>query len=892
MKRLLRLSIGEADRQRDVERELKLHIELRAAELRAEGLDPEHAYDEAARVFGDYGNIAVECGRIRRQRDRERRRRGIVNDVWRDLRHGVRVLLRTPGFTMVAVLTLALGIGASTAVFSVVNAVLFRPLPYAEPERVVVLHSRWDGADEANTSPAEFLDYEEQRVFSAIGAYARGTGTLIGEHSAERIHIGLLTPGAFQALGVAPQFGRLLLPGEGEAGRDAVVILGYGFWQRAFGSDRSIVGRTVQLGSGPAEVVGIMPSYFRLPDHYGVDAPIDLYQPYSITAAAAANRGSHFLDVVARLAPGVELQHAEATTGRIAADFVARFPDDYPADMKFGNWLQPVHEHVVGEIRPLMRIMMVGVAFVLLIACANVATLVLVRSEDRRRELAVRAALGARRGQIVRQLIVENVVLALSGGIAGVFLAMLATRGLVALRPGDIPRMETIQVDGGALLFALAAALVSALLFGVVPTLLSGTRIDSLRESGTRTTSSRRAQLFRTTMVATEVGLSIILLAGAGLMIRSFTQLSAVDPGYRIENVLTFGVTVSGPGYVEDGPRRDFHAVLTERLRALPGVRAAGAVSNLPLASSLGDLGIQIEGRETRADEVSNRLDWQVVTPGYFDAIGIGIVKGRAILPTDDERAPGAVVISESAAKRYFDGIDPIGRRFRLGGNAGPGTVTVVGVARDVRHASLDQSSAPAMYLPHRQFTFWNGGRAVAGLEHVVHTLGDPNDFASAVRRVVAEIDPRVPVAQMRTMEQLSSQAVAEPRFMVSLLGFFAVGALGLAVVGIYGLIAYTVARRTRELGIRAAFGARGSQVMLLVLAQGMRPVFAGAAAGIVCAFFLTRTLTSMLYEVKPQDPKTFAVSILVLIAAALAACMVPALRATRVDPARALRMD
>jgi predicted permease len=560
--------------------------------------------------------------------------------------------------------------------------------------------------------------------------------------------------------------------------------------------------------------------------------------------------------------------------------------------MRFGAHTVEMRDDIAGNVRPVLLVLLAAVGLVLLVACANVASLTLTRADARRREFALRTAVGAGRFHLVRQLIVESLTLATLGAIAGVLLATWAVSALLALQPQAVPLAGEIGLDTPVLLFALAITLLTALLSGLAPLVQQrGDPAAMLRESS-RSTAAAPRQRFRRSLVTTELALAVVLLAGAGLLVRSFAGLLAVNPGYAVRNVLTTRISLPDARYPDDPTRRDFFTQLERRAAALPGVLAAGAVSNLPLANGLGDLNIRIEGREVREGEVSPRLDWQVVTPGWFDAMGLTLMMGRAIREDDDERAPGAVVINQSAAQLYFPNQDAIGQRFRLGGGAGPGWVTIVGIVADVRHGRLDDAPTPSMYLPHRQFTFWNGGLAANTMSLVVRTVAEPATLAPTLRNVISQLDPDVPAGAFRTMEEVRDSAVAQPRFVTTLILAFATIALLLAVVGIYGLISFTVGLRRQELGVRVALGAANRQILGLVLKDGLLTVGSGLGIGAVAALVLTRGLAGLLYGVRPGDPATLLAVTLLLAAAALLACLVPARRAARADPMHALRGD
>jgi putative ABC transport system permease protein len=618
-----------------------------------------------------------------------------------------------------------------------------------------------------------------------------------------------------------------------------------------------------------------------------------MFLPLGLSRDSVVIRGSHFLSGVGRLRRNLTPAQGSADITTIARRFPVDFPNDYPAKMNFAGVALPLLDSVVGRVRPTLMVLLGAVGFVLLIACANVASLLLSRTEGRRREMAVRTALGAARGRLVRQMLVESVVLSVSGGVFGIALAFVGTRVLVALRPPNIPRLDAIGVDVRVLLFALAASTVVGVLFGILPA-VHATRLDvqsMLREGGRGVAGSGR-QGARRTLVVSEVAIALVLLVGAGLMTRSFVRLLSVDPGYRVDHVLTVPISLPSSRYAETERVTTFYRELMRRAAAIPGVASAGGVAGVPLVAERGDIGIEIEGRPVAPGETRRRADWQVVTPGYFKSIGMRLLRGRAIEETDLETTPGVVVINEALVRKYWPDDDPIGKRFKLGGGAGPGMVTVVGIVADVKQASLAASPEGEMYLAHSQFRFWGGGDVMRSLNLVLRTTGEPSSLARAVRAEIASLDAQLPLGLFRTMEDVRGASVSQPRFLMFLFSTFSLVALAIAVIGIYGVIAYGVAQRRKEIGIRVALGARPSSVAGMVVRQGMGLAAVGIVAGLVLAFGLTRFLASFLFAVTPTDPITMTLVAGTLAVAALAASYVPARRATRTNPVEALRGD
>ena len=799
-----------------------------------------------------------------------------------DLGYAARRLRQAPGFTLVAVATLALGIGANSAIFSVVNAVLLRPLPFAEPERLVRVAQLWKG-EPAVYTPPNFLDTQARaQSFAGMAALDTTGLTLTGRGAPARLDGAEVSAAFFDVLGVRPALGRGFLREENEPGKTKVVVVSDGLWRDRLGADPAVVGRTIELNREPFTVVGVAPPGFRHPNDSDVWIPLEYDAQFRTTS-----RGAWYLRVVGRLKPGVTVAQAREEVSAIAAGLAREYPNENEG---VGATVDSLHEAMVGKSRRALLVLLGAVGLVLLIACVNVANLLLARVAAREGELAVRMALGAARARVIRQLLTESVLLAVMGGAAGVGLASVSLDALLALQPEGVPRLSEVHVDRAVLAFAAGLSLLTGLLFGAFPALQMTRRAAgvSLREGG-RTIAGGRGHRLRSGLVVGQMALAMMLLAGAGLLIRSFVQLRNVDPGFSPESALTFRIALPVSAYEEEAQKTAFFDELTTRLEALPGVRSVGAVTGLPLAGTNFNISFVVEGRPPIPPPQQPSLEVRMATPGYFQAMGIPMRRGRGFQRTDGAGAPPVVVLSETAVRKHFPGQDPIGQRIRLGLGRGEGTPRaggeVVGVVADVREHGLDAAHPAEVYLPYAQFPF-------SSLDVLVRTAVPPRTLLPAATRVVAGLDPQLPVASVRTLDEIVARSVSEPRFYMVLLGAFAGTALFLAALGIFGVMSYAVVQRSREIGIRVALGAQPRAVLGMVLGHALLLASIGVAAGLVAAVAVSRVLAGLLFELSPTDPATlFGVAAILTGVAALASYL-PARRATRVDPLIALRTE
>jgi putative ABC transport system permease protein len=836
-----------------------------------------------------------------------------MDTLFKELRYATRSLLQHPGFTVIAVITLALGIGANTAMFSVINAVLLRPLPYHEPQRLVTI---WEQSPERGlyqmpVSFANLRDWVDQNhTFDQISAYTFTNLNLIGAGEPARLGGVRVSSNLFSLIGAAPQFGRTFLPEEDREGAGNVVILGHALWKNRFGSDSGIVGRSLTLNNQSYTVVGVMSSGFQFPVGFGymgkvlndvvgvmssgfqfpvgfgymgkvLNDPIDLYVPLAATSDES-RRGNYSFFALGRLRPGVSIDQARAEMTTIESRLEQQYPD---GNTGIGISLIPTQEQTVKEIRPALLVLLGAVAFLLLIACANIANLLLARAASRQKEMAIRSALGASRLRILRQLLTESLLLSLVGGIVGLLLAVWSTRAVMALAPDNIPRLNEVGFDTRIFGFALVISLVTGIVFGLVPA-LHATKPDlseGLKEGQRGSMESTFGKRTRRALVVAEVALSLMLLIGAGLLIKSFLRLQQENLGFNPENLLAVSLELPDSTYPEDRQKAAFFREALVRLGTVPGVKSVGSTTGLPLTLSLSGSDFRIEGRPEPEAGQEMIIEKRSVSPDYFGTLGIPLLKGRDFSDRDDSDAPAAAIINAELARVYFPNEDPISKRISFDDRQS--WISIVGIVGDVKQQGLDSNAKPEVYFPYLQVP-------APSMSIVVRTVSNPLSAVTAVKSQIQTIDKDLPIDDAETMQQLLAESTSGRRFNTLLLTLFATVAVILAVVGIYGVMSYSVTQRTHEIGIRMAVGAQPRDVFRIVIGQGMLLAVIGVALGLVGAFALTRLMTTMLFGVEPTDPLTFISLAVLLIGVGLVACYLPGRRATKVDPLVALRSE
>jgi putative ABC transport system permease protein len=807
-----------------------------------------------------------------------------------DLRRAARQIIRAPSFSFLTIGTLALGIGAAAALFGVVDRVLLRPLPYGEPDRIVALRNQIGDQPDMPLSGPEYLDYREGlRTLDDLAAYRRTELNLFGDVDPERVPAALVTPNLVSVLGVTPSMGRFFLEAEAAPGAPPPIVLSGELWRRRFGADPSVVGRTVEVDGAPATIVGVMPVGFGLPEDFAGERRAELWIPLGLTPADAGTRGLRNLRAIGRLAPGASVEGANRELGALVGAWSEVGLVTTTAE--FSAPLLPAREVVAGGARTPLLMLFGAVGLVLLVAAANVANLLLVRLEGRRREIAVRAALGADRAGVLRHLMAESLVLTGAGGMVGLLLASVGLWALRLLGPVGIPRLDQVALDARAIGFALAVVLLVTIFLGILSAARAFPRDPGarLREGGRGASGGRETQRLRQALTIAQVALSMILLTGAALLGRSQLELNRIDLGFTPDDVLTMQVTLPGSAYASSADLIRFYEEAVRGMAEIPGVLFAGATAGLPLAEPAGDWGIDIEGRERGPTE--RFLGFlHIVTPGYLETMRFARVAGRLPDPRDGPEAAPIVVVNRTMAGMYWPAGEAVGSRIRIRGVEGE-WFTVAGVIGDSRHDEVLAERRPEMYFLHAQLPMALGG-TVAAMTIAIRTAGPPMEVAAAAREVIRGIDPRLPVGSVRTMDEVVAEALAEPRFTTSLLTLFAILAMLLGLIGIYGIVSFGISQRVRELGIRVALGADEVSILQVTMRQGVTIVASGLAIGIVGALVATRYLRGLLYGVAPTDPATFVTVAVLLGAAALGASLVPARRAARVDPVVALRSD
>jgi len=791
-----------------------------------------------------------------------------------DIRYSVKMLIKNPAFTVIAVIALALGIGANSAIFSVVNTVLLRPLPYADAERLVWIWGKSPSGDKGAVSPPDFFDYRGQsQSFEQLAAFLTVTHNLNDMDNPERISGAATSANFFDTMGVKPLLGRTFATEEEQAGHEPVTVLSHGIWQRRYGSDPSIVGKTIPLDGKPFTVVGVMPSGFNFPEN------TEMWEVAPFYVKGMTIRKAHFLRLVGRLKPNVKLDQAQAEMDIMSGQLAQQYPD---TNKGYGLRLVSLNEKIIGNVRSTLLMLLGAVGFVLLLACANVANLLLARAASRQKEIAIRTALGARRSRLLRQLLTESVFLAMIGGFAGTILAFVGTKLLLAFTASNMPRLQEVTLDARVLLFSLGISILTGLIFGLVPA-LQASRPDlneTLKEGGRSSSGGVKRNRISNILVVAQVALALVLAIGAGLMIRSFSRLSDVNPGFTTSNLLTMQIELPPAKFPKPQQRANFFNQLLDQLRAVPGVVSTATVSELPLTGQLNDTYFHVEGGSSDPSQNKILANYRSASSLYFKTMGIPFKSGRDFTAQEVSEGAHVVVVNEMIAEKYFGNQDPTGKRLIVDLNeAAP--YEIVGVVGNIHHLALDRSISPEMYIP--QFP--------AGATNiVVQTKSNPAEITGAVRNAVRTVDRDQPIANLKTMDQLVEASVAQPHFRTLLLGIFAALALILASVGIYGIISYSVAQATHDIGLRMALGAQRQGIFNLILKNALRLVLIGLFIGLTLSLILTRFISNLLYGISATDPTTFLWVSLFLVGVALAASFIPAYRATRVNPVVALR--
>jgi predicted permease len=814
-----------------------------------------------------------------------------MENLLSDIKHGCRLLIRNPGFTIVVILAIALGIGANTAVFSVVNAVLLKPLPYRNPDHIVSIAGRFTGIgipDDRNLiSPPELMDLRNfSNSFSDIAALQPASYNIRVTDTPERLSGAVVSANFFRVLGVSAKLGRTFADDEDRPGKDNVVVIADALWQRRFASDPNVIGKTIQVSGRNVQIIGVAPRAFDFP------LPSEMWTPlvFSDAQLTPNARGNHGLQVYARIKSELTLPQALTDMQRVSQQIIEN-NSQYPyQNFNFAVLIRPLLEDYVGDIRPALIILMGSVGFVLLIGCCNVANLLMVRASARDREIGIRTALGASRGRLIRQLLTESLLLSTMGAAGGIVLARFGVSTVAGIGNVAFPRLAAASVDLSTLVFTVLVAFLTALIFGVVPALQvsQANSHESLKEGGRGSSTGSGHQNLRKLLVVGEVALSLALLAGAGLLVKSFMKLQEVDPGFKSDGVLTLRVVLPPARYSQPEQIRAFFRDLLARVRGVPGVEIAGATNALPLSGQGGSGTTTMDTTAVPPDKASAEADWRFIPPGYFETVGTRLIRGRYFDDRDNESGALVAIIDESMARTYWPAEDPIGKRIKRGGQAAQSTnpwMTIIGVVQHVRLGSLERPSRVQLYMPHSQVS-------PAGMSLAIKTAGNMDAIATTVQKATMSIDPEQPIYAVRPFEDLLADSVARRRVIMVLLAVFAGVALTLAALGIYGVISYWVSQRSQEIGIRLALGATRTHVLSMVIGQSLAVVVAGVALGLLGSLAATRLMSTLLFDVKAGDPATFVMVCAALLAIGIAASLVPALRATSVDPVRTLKSE
>ncbi|MGC1605655.1 MAG: ABC transporter permease [Candidatus Acidiferrum sp.] len=852
----------------DLEEEVAFHLDMREENNRRMGIDAEEARYAARRQFGNSTSL--------KERSREMWTFASLESLWEDVRYALRMLRKNPGFTAVAVLTLALGIGANTAIFSVINGVLLAPLPYKDPQQLVAMKQ--------NDSLMNIIDIQRQtRAFSQGGGINLAQMDYTGGPEPLQIHAGYVNAGFLETLGVPPLLGRFISPQEDVKGGPRVIVISHQFWQNFLNADPQVLGKTVTLTGNDYTVIGVMPAGFAPPEEHA-DIYVSLWVAYP---EAAPFRGVHFMRTYWRLKPGVTLAQAQADISSIDHRLAEQYPDN---ERTRETVLVPLHDFIVRDSRKALLVLFGAVGFVLLIACANFAGLLVARNVARRQELVIRAALGAGKFRLIRQALVESALLAMIGGTAGLLLAKSGASFLLSLKPAALERFTGVQLDGRVLFFVFGISLLTGIVFGIAPAWSASCTdfAESLKEGGRGATAGPSGHLLRKVLVTAEIALALVLLVGAGLLIKGFSRLRSVNPGFDSQNVMTMHLQLPVARYAEIPPQTQFRRELLARLNSFPGVNAA-MITDIPFGPDYLNHSIVIDGRPPVPAGAESRVQTLSVMGDYFRVMQIPVRAGRGFTDMDRQGQPLVAVVNETFVEKFFPHEDPLDARIDWGRSKSPHQwMTVIGVVQDVKYWGLDQPADPAVYAPFSQSDeAWRRWMTLA-----IRTPGPSNTLVDEVKQQVWNLDRQIPVSDIQSMNGLMAESLAQQRFNMLLLGIFAALALVLSAVGIYGLMAYAVSQRTHEIGVRVAVGAQQRDVLRLIVGDGAKLAFFGIAIGIVAALALTRLMASLLFEVAPTDPETFAVVAVLLAAVALMACYIPARRATRVDPMVALRYE